>query len=169
MNMNLNMNMAQAKSQARSQLKKASFFGPKVLKFSGFFFLLVIFVSLVIYIVSLFFGPQIISVPEAVVDSHVISFARSDLSEREVLAKFGRSTVVGVSDTAYRLKLNNDQFAQFKALNLSYTELPSQFLVSRNGYSIWRVEFYPPVYNSKVQSIANYGSIIKENKDKIIL
>lgn len=130
---------------------------------------MLLFLGMLFYLISLFWTNGTVSTPKESVDYYIVSFAREDLSEQKVLETFGRPSVIGVTDLAYRLKLSKEKLAEFKDLNLSYTILPSDFFTTSSGYALWKVEFHPPLYNSKIQSIANYGTIVQENSDRTYL
>jgi hypothetical protein len=96
----------------------------------------------------------------------VVIFSRQAMSEQDVLKTYGRGAVLDVSDISYRLKLNPTQYESFKSsVNFKYTLLSNDYPLTNQGLSIWKVTFHAPVYSSKVQTVANYGSIIEELKD----
>jgi hypothetical protein len=117
------------------------------------------------FIYWIFFRSKVLVVEKEGPKQYIVALGRKDLSEDAVLKAFSRNSVLGVSDSSYRLKLNEAQYNQFKNLNLSHTVLPDVFLIDKNGMAIWKVKFYQPVYPTKVQLIANYGRIIKEEID----
>lgn len=96
----------------------------------------------------------------------VVLFSRQAMSEQKVLETYGRGSVIDVSDISYRLKLNPSQYEQFKSsATFKYTLLSNDYPITNDGLSIWRVRFHSPVYSSKVQTVANYGSIVEQLKD----
>ena len=127
--------------------------------------LALLLIALVFFLINKFSNKKVVLVDNKPPEFYIISFSRRDLSEQKVLATFGRPSVIGLSDNAYRLKLGAEKFSEFQGLNIKYTVLPSDFVMTKNGFGLWKVEFVPPVYNSKVQSIANYGAIVQKNKD----
>lgn len=98
-------------------------------------------------------------------ETYVVLLSRQALSEQEVLGAYGRNAVLEVSDYSYRLRLNTEQYAKFANSGIKYTLLSNSYPISRNGNSIWKIKIIPPVYNSKVQLVANYGTIIEELPD----
>lgn len=137
----------------------------KLVKILGSCFALIFILIIGFAIYQIFFSKQETVITKVEVNTNVVIVLRKDISEQDVLDTFKKASVLGVSDTSYRLILDNEQFQILKDMNIPYSVLPINFPQTRDGFGIYKVEFYPPVYNSKAQSVANYGTLIQENRD----
>ena len=99
----------------------------------------------------------------------VVQISSDYISQQKIIEMFGVNSVIYVSDKHYRLKFDETGLEKLSQSNYPYVELPFTHSLTSDGFGIWKVEIIEPIYDQKVQSLANYGTIIGSYDNSILI
>lgn len=130
------------------------------LKYIAIFILVLSLVGVGFYLYWLSRGAISESTPRVYDIDRVVQISRQNISDQDVIKYFGVTKILSVNDNFFRLKITKTDYSKLESLSIPFSDLPYDHSIASDGQGIWIVEIVEPVYNSKVQALANFGTIV---------